>query len=41
MSRRRFFNTTVPCNPEDHYMLPPEDRLVGSSLQPCIYWAKR
>jgi hypothetical protein len=23
----RFFNTAGPCNPEDHYMLPPERRL--------------
>ncbi|MBM4318979.1 MAG: ATP-binding protein, partial [Deltaproteobacteria bacterium] len=23
----RFFNTTGPCNPVRHYMLPPEDRL--------------
>ncbi|MDR1666513.1 MAG: AAA family ATPase, partial [Bacteroidales bacterium] len=42
MSRRRFFNTTGPCNPEDHYMLPPEDRLVGSQLHRYIkdklYW---
>jgi hypothetical protein len=26
----RFFNTTGPCDPDDHYMLPPEDRLVGA-----------
>ncbi|MDR1674913.1 MAG: hypothetical protein LBR86_00345, partial [Tannerella sp.] len=42
MSRRRFFNTTGPCNPEYHYMLPPEDRLVGSQLHRYIkdklYW---
>ncbi|MDR0614272.1 MAG: hypothetical protein LBG45_12575, partial [Dysgonamonadaceae bacterium] len=42
MSKRRFFNTTGPCNPEDHYMLPPEDRLVGSQLHRYIkdklYW---
>ena len=25
----RFFNTAGPCNPEDHYMLPPEDRIPG------------
>jgi predicted small secreted protein len=25
----RFFNTTGPCNPQDHYMLPPERRLPG------------
>jgi len=38
----RFFNTTGPCNPDDHYMLPPEDRLVGAQLQRYIrdklYW---
>jgi len=28
----RFFNTTGPCNPEEHYMLPPADRLVGAKL---------
>ena len=39
----RFFNTTGPCNPDDHYMLPPEDRLVGAQLHRYIsdklYWA--
>lgn len=25
----RFFNTAGPCNPEDHYMLPPERRSPG------------
>ncbi|MDR3048891.1 MAG: PD-(D/E)XK nuclease domain-containing protein, partial [Elusimicrobiota bacterium] len=38
----RFFNTTGPCNPQDHYMLPPEDRLVGAQLKRYIedklYW---
>ena len=38
----RFFNTTGPCNPDDHYMLPPEDRLVGAQLHRYIsdklYW---
>jgi hypothetical protein len=38
----RFFNTTGPCNPEDHYMLPPADRLVGAQLHRYIrdklYW---
>jgi hypothetical protein len=38
----RFFNTTGPCNPYDHYMLPPEERLVGAQLQRYIrdklYW---
>jgi hypothetical protein len=42
MNHRRFFNTTGPCNPEDHYMLPPEDRLVGAQLHRYIkdklYW---
>jgi hypothetical protein len=32
----RFFNTTGPCNPEDHYMLPPEERLVGAQLHRYI-----
>jgi hypothetical protein len=38
----RFFNTTGPCNPWYHYMLPPEDRLVGAQLHRYIrdklYW---
>jgi hypothetical protein len=38
----RFFNTTGPCRPEMHYMLPPEERLVGSQLHRYIrdqlYW---
>jgi len=38
----RFFNTTGPCNPFDHYMLPPADRLVGAQLHRYIrdklYW---
>jgi hypothetical protein len=38
----RFFNTTGPCNHWDHYMLPPEDRLVGAQLHRYIrdklYW---
>ncbi len=25
----RFFNTAGPCNPQDHYMLPPMERLPG------------
>ncbi|GHV15379.1 hypothetical protein AGMMS49938_13480 [Fibrobacterales bacterium] len=37
-----FFNTTGPCNPTDHYMLPPEERLVGAQLSRYIedklYW---
>ncbi len=40
--RNHFFNTTGPCNPEMHYMLPPEDRLVGAQLHRYIsdqlYW---
>ncbi|MCL1943330.1 MAG: AAA-like domain-containing protein [Candidatus Azobacteroides sp.] len=42
MSRIRFFNTSGPCNPVDHYMLPPEERLVGAQLHRYIrdelYW---
>ena len=38
----RFFNTTGPCNPWDHYMLPPNDRLIGAQLDRYIgdklYW---
>ncbi|MCL2832360.1 MAG: PD-(D/E)XK nuclease domain-containing protein [Treponema sp.] len=38
----RFFNTTGPCNPWDHYMLPPNERLVGAQLDRYIrdklYW---
>ena len=38
----RFFNTTGPCNPWDHYMLPPADRIVGAQLHRYIrdnlYW---
>jgi hypothetical protein len=38
----RFFNTTGPCNPEDHYFLSPESRLRKSSLERYIhqklYW---
>ncbi|MDR3145084.1 MAG: ATP-binding protein, partial [Treponema sp.] len=40
--RIRFFNTTGPCNPEMHYMLPPEERLRGAQLHRYIrdrlYW---
>jgi len=32
----RFFNTTDSCNPYDHYMFPPEDRLVGAQLHRYI-----
>ena len=28
----RFFNKTGPCNPRDHYMLPPADRLQCAQL---------
>jgi len=38
----KFFNTTGPCNPEKHYMLPPSARLVGAQLSRYIkdqlYW---
>jgi hypothetical protein len=38
----RFFNTPGSCNPKDHYMLPPADRLVGAQLYRYIwdklYW---
>ncbi|MCL2380202.1 MAG: PD-(D/E)XK nuclease domain-containing protein [Treponema sp.] len=38
----RFFNTTGPCNPCDHYMLPPADRLVGAQIhryiRDSLYW---
>ncbi|MEI6389457.1 MAG: AAA family ATPase, partial [Spirochaetota bacterium] len=38
----RFFNTTGPCDPKRHYMLPPEDRLVRAQLERYIegqlYW---
>jgi len=37
-----FFNTTGPCRPDMHYMLPPNDRLVGARLDRYIshhlYW---
>jgi len=32
----KFFNTTGPCNPDDHYMLPPEARLVKARLDRYI-----
>ena len=39
---KRFFNTTGPCNPAKHYMLPPEARLVDTQLNRYIndelYW---
>jgi hypothetical protein len=38
----RYFNTTGPCIPHMHYMLPPADRLIGASLDRYIrdqlYW---
>ncbi|MDR3088464.1 MAG: hypothetical protein LBU39_01430, partial [Desulfobulbaceae bacterium] len=38
----RFFNTTGPCNPDMHYMLPPKERLIGAQLPRYIrdqlYW---
>jgi hypothetical protein len=38
----RFFNTTGPCNPTDHYMLPPGERLRGAQLDRYVsdklYW---
>jgi len=41
-SMSRYFNTTGPCMPHMHYMLPPADRLVGASLDRYIrdqlYW---
>ncbi|MDR3296850.1 MAG: PD-(D/E)XK nuclease domain-containing protein [Prevotellaceae bacterium] len=40
--RCHFFNNTGPCNPEDHYMLPPAERLRGVQLHRYIrdnlYW---
>lgn len=41
-SRSKSFNTTGPCRPEMHYMLPPEARLPKADLQRLIdqelYW---
>jgi hypothetical protein len=38
----RYFNTTGPCMPHMHYMLPPADRLIGASLdrylRDQLYW---
>ncbi|MCI5223089.1 MAG: ATP-binding protein [Candidatus Electrothrix sp. AR4] len=38
----KYFNTTGPCFPRLHYMLPPKDRLIGASLdryiQDELYW---
>ena len=42
MRTRRFFNTTGPCKPDDHYMLAPHERLVDAHLSRYIrdelYW---
>lgn len=39
---KKFFNTTGPCDPERHYMLPPKDRLIGANLELYLehqlYW---
>jgi len=35
--KRLFFNTTVPCHPGKHYMIPPEDRLMGAQLDRYIH----
>ena len=35
-SKLRFFNTTGHCDPNRHYMLPPEDRLVEAQLHRYI-----
>ncbi|OAM91666.1 PD-(D/E)XK nuclease domain-containing protein [Termitidicoccus mucosus] len=39
----RFFNTAGPCNPDEHYMLPPAERLIGAQLHRYIsdklYWS--
>lgn len=41
-ARRKSFNTTGPCRPEMHYMLPPEARLPKADLRRLIdeelYW---
>jgi hypothetical protein len=38
----RFFNTTGPCDPERHYMLPPKERLIDTNLDRLVtnqlYW---
>ena len=38
----RYFNTTGPCMPHLHFMLPPAERLIGASLDRYIrdqlYW---
>ncbi|MDR1270478.1 MAG: hypothetical protein LBK82_13230, partial [Planctomycetaceae bacterium] len=42
MTRPRFFNTTGPCDPARHYMLPPAERLVDAQLhryiKDSLYW---
>lgn len=37
----RFFNTAGPCNPADHYMLPPERRLpaVRDLIERALYFS--
>ena len=39
----RFFNTTGPCDPNDHYMLPPAERLQDAQLHRYVsdklYWS--
>jgi len=39
---KKFFNTTGPCEPERHYMLPPKERLIGADLERYLehqlYW---
>jgi hypothetical protein len=35
-NRMKSFNTTGPCDPDEHYMLPPEARLVGADLSRCF-----
>jgi len=42
MITNHFFNTTGPCNSDKHYMLSPQERLVGAQLDRYIrdelYW---
>lgn len=40
---RRSFNTTGPCDPAKHYMLPPEERLpdLGSFVDEELYFVVR
>jgi hypothetical protein len=41
-TKRKSFNTTGPCFPEKHYMLPPQKRLPARDLQRLVdeelYW---